>query len=124
MRKTVTSRFKRGSLFDKRIVITLPRSGVAVLALGLAGALVIPAAQGKIMVALGLILSVVAIATVLEARHQIRTFRYEMQERISAWVESCTIPDDTDLRESVEAAFKEVDDATTRRIRLPKPRQS
>jgi steroid 5-alpha reductase family enzyme len=116
MRKRVTSRFNRGSLFDKRIVITLPRSGVVMLALATGAALVIPPVMGQIMTGVAVIITIVAIATVAEARYQLRTFKHEMQERIVAWMD---IPDEPDLRNAVDDIFKGVNDASARRVRLP-----
>jgi len=108
MRKNVTSRFKRGSLFDKRIVITIPRGAAVLLVFATGAAMVIPPILGQFMTALGLILSIVAIITVAEARHQLRAFKYELQERITAG-----------YIEDLEPEFKGVEDAQARRIRIP-----
>jgi hypothetical protein len=115
-----TSRFRGTDLFSRRIVITISRSGILVLL----GAVVVSLATIPLTVftVINLVITAVALATVLEARHQLQTFQYEMTERIVARLEHWDIPEDMpDLRESIEAAFEEVDpNVTTHVLRLSK----
>jgi hypothetical protein len=123
-RKHPTSRFKSTDIFKRRIVITIPRSGAAILAVGIVVAFFTPAMAGKAMAAIAIVVSLVAILTVVEARHQLRNFRYEMQERIAAQIEGilAEIPDN-DLREQVEEIFEKAEgvpkDAAHAFLRIP-----
>ena len=123
-RKTPTSRFKTTDIFSRRIVITIPRSGIAIVTIGVIWAMTAPIMQGKIVIGIGVITSLVAIATILEARHQLRTFRYEVSVKITEILESYLIPEDTqDLRDKVEEVFDEIgvnSNTSHSRIRIPK----
>lgn len=122
VRKKPTSRFRgRSDLFRKRVVISIPPVGVAVIAVAIGGAMISTAIQGRVIAAVGLVLSLVAIGTVIEARFQLRNFRYELQEQFAEALEALVIPDgETDLRASVDDAFTGVENATHRIIRLRK----
>lgn len=109
VRKRVTSRFRPTDLFARRVVITIPRSGVIIIALAIAIGLSKVAAFASILTAVSLVVSVVAVATTVEARHQLRTFRYELPERLSSLVSAYQIPDD-DLRIAHELGLIDDDD--------------
>jgi hypothetical protein len=106
-------------MFRRRIVITVPRSGIAVIA----GAVIISLTQFPyyILSSLALITTIIALAIIVEARYQLHSFRYEIREKITAKLANLEIPSQ-DLRESVEAVFDEVidDDTATTLLRLSK----
>jgi hypothetical protein len=123
VRKKPTNRFRgRGDLFRRRIVISVPPAAAGLIAVSVSFALIVPISMGKIVTAIGLVLSLVAIGTVLEARFQLRNFRYELQEQFGEALEALVIPDgETDLRDDFESAFMGVKpDAPHRVIRLRK----
>jgi hypothetical protein len=111
-------------MFSRRIVITIPRSGVGIFTIGVISAMYIPIARAQVIIAIGIISGLVSIATVLEARHQLRTFRYEISDKITEILESYLIPEDTlDLRDSVEKVFEEAGvngNSSHSKLRLPK----
>jgi hypothetical protein len=108
VRKRVTSRFRPTDLFARRVVITIPRSGVIILAIAVVWGLK-AAALYNILTAVAVVCSIVAVATTVEARHQLRTFRYELPERLSSLVSAYQIPDD-DLRIAHELGLLDDDD--------------
>jgi len=72
------------------------------------------------MILASLIITAIAIASIVEARFQLRNFRFEIEEKATAQIESLVIPD-TDLREEVEKAFEGVEEnVKTRFVRLSK----
>lgn len=108
VRRRVTSRFKPTDLFARRLVITIPRSGVIIIAI----AAMLGLARGgldSIVTAVSLVVSIVAVATTVEARHQLRTFRYEMPMRLNSTMAAYQIPDD-DLRIAHELGLLDDDD--------------
>jgi hypothetical protein len=117
-RKEVTSRFRnRSDLFTKRIVITVSPVGALIVVVGM----VVASTRFPYywLSSIAVISTIVAIATVVEARHQLRTFRYEITAKIVARLEDWDVPENLpDLREALEFAG-EVEDpnAKVRRIR-------
>lgn len=111
-------------MFSRRLVITIPRSGAVIIAIGIFAALYNSIVQAKFLIAIGIISAIVAVGTVLEARHQLRTFRYEVSDKITEILESYLIPeDDMDLRDKVEEIFEGVgvkDNTTHAKLRLSK----
>lgn len=119
MRKKPTSRFRfRGDLFSKRIIITIPPLGALLVALTILVS-VIADIQVRVMGWVSLLVSIIAVGVCAEARFQLRTFKYEMQEKITAQLTDWFVPDDLpDLRELWP---EEGDDNTeTTSLRLPK----
>jgi hypothetical protein len=108
VRKRVTSRFRPTDLFSRRVVITIPRSGVITITiaviLGLRGA-----SLSGLLSIVALVCTVVAVATTIEARHQLRAFRYELPIRLSSVVAAYQIPD-ADLRIAHELGLLDDDD--------------
>lgn len=115
---TRRTKIKYTDMFTRRLVIVIPRSGMAILIIAVAINAAVPAVWDKWFGIVGIVTSIIAIASIAEARHQLRVFRYEAPERINAMLESYEIPDDLeDLRESEHAKETEIE-ATI--IRLPK----
>lgn len=91
-RKQVTSRFRtRESLFARKIVITIPPWGVGVLA----GVIILGMTRYPyfLLSCIALITTTIALGVILEARHQLRTFRHEYQEKLISRPELWDIPD-------------------------------
>jgi hypothetical protein len=124
VRKKPTSRFRGTDMFTRRIVITVPRGGAFLVAVGVCAGLGADAKVGRALTMVAVIVSIVAVISIAEARHQLRNFRYEMHEAISTAVKEMMIPD-ADLRESVDDVFEEVDPRVTARfVRLSKRQNS
>lgn len=125
-KKTVTSRFKGTDIFQRRIVITVTRSGVLLIVFGLitgGAASGSHMAMGYITI-ISVVSAIIALITTVEARHQLRCLRYELRDREIALMEGWQLPQDMpDLRESIEAVFdddEDKDNAKTTFLRLPK----
>lgn len=106
-RKSITSRFKPTDLFERRLVITVPRSAIIIITLGVAVGLDKSLTTGVAIVSV--IAAVAATATTIEARHQLRTFRYEAVTRLNSVMASYQIPDD-DIRIAHELGLIDDDD--------------
>lgn len=106
-RRAVTSRLKPTDMFERRLVITVSRGGIITLTIATIASLRFAAPTVEAVIAL--VTSVVAIATTLEARHQLRTFRYEIVTRLNSTVAAYQIPDD-DLRIAHELGLLDDDD--------------
>jgi hypothetical protein len=124
VRNRVTSRFRATDIFERRLVITIPRSGVVILAIAIV--LGLRASGLASVLAIGsLVAAVVAIATTIEARHQLRTFRYDLPERINEILAAYQIPD-ADIRIAHDLGLidpdEEEDDAPSIRLRLSRHR--
>lgn len=106
-RKSITSRFKPTDLFERRLVITVPRSAIIIITLGVAVGLDKSLTTGVAIASV--IAAVAATVTTIEARHQLRTFRYEAVTRLNSVMASYQIPDD-DIRIAHELGLIDDDD--------------
>jgi steroid 5-alpha reductase family enzyme len=118
VKRNVTSRFGKTDLFARRIVITIPRMGVFIIAGAIAiGLLKI---SEVLITAIALGVTVAALLVIVEARWQLRNFRYEMQERISSALADWVVPDDLpDLRQ-VDDELDDMINGKTTILRVPK----
>lgn len=115
-RKKVTSRFRATDLFSTRVVITVTRSGVIILTTAIVIGIKLAGVSGVIAI-VGLICAVVAVATTVEARFQLRTLRHEVDERVNSLIAAYQIPDE-DLRELPSLGLLEEPPDNAPRIRL------
>lgn len=106
-RKSITSRFKPTDVFQRRIVITVPRSAIIIITLGIAVGL--DRSLTTAVAVVSVIAAVVALATTVEARHQLHTFRYEAVTRLNSVMAAYQIPDD-DIRIAHELGLIDDDD--------------
>lgn len=107
-RKSVTARLKPTDIFERRLVITVSRGGIVIITLAIVFGLRF-ASVGSVLSAVGLVTSIVAITTTVEARHQLRTFRYEVVTRLNSTIATYQIPDN-DLRIAHELGLLDDDD--------------
>jgi hypothetical protein len=117
-RKSITSRFKPTDIFQRRIVITVPRSGALIITLAILFGL--RYALPVLWSAVAIVTSIVAIVTIVEARHQLRTFRYDVVARLNSTIATYQIPDE-DIRIAHELGLidddEDEDDALRIRLR-------
>lgn len=106
-RKSITSRLKPTDVFERRLVITVSRGGIITITIALI--LGIQRAMPTLTTVVALVTAVVAVVTTLEARHQLRTFRYEIVSRLNSTMSAYQIPDD-DLRIAHELGLLDDDD--------------
>lgn len=106
-RKSITSRFKPTDIFARRLVITVPRSGIVIITIAIL--LGMRFALANIESVVSLVVAVVAVATTVEARHQLRTMRYEVVTRLNSTVATYQIPEE-DLRVAHELGLIDDDD--------------
>jgi len=96
VRKQVTSRFRGTDIFSRRIVITISRTGLLLIVFAVAVA--VSASAVKFMTSVITIISVicagVSIITTVEARHQLRNLRFEVRDKIVAYLDEWVHPDD------------------------------
>jgi membrane protein YdbS with pleckstrin-like domain len=112
------TRFNYTDLFTRKLIITIPRLGAVAIALSLVITTTILVVScwkiqefGFSMGLTGMIFTLVAWATIIETRYQLRRFRYEIQERLTAALDNLALDD---AREEIK------DNAETDFIRLPK----
>jgi hypothetical protein len=109
MRKLPRKR-KTADIFAKRIIITIPRNGVIVLALALALS-VTRASLGYWLNVVSLAITLAALTVVLVARRQVRELRYEMHSALNN-IENDPNPEP----EPERVSFKRINDANNTRI--------
>lgn len=119
-RRMVTSRFRTTDIFTRRVVITISRSGVITIALSIFLGLTWTN-KGATLSTVAVACTIIALAVIVEARHQLRCFRYELREKINEILATYQIPDD-DLREAFALQMLEDDDAPSVHLRLPRHR--
>jgi hypothetical protein len=75
------TRITPANMFTRKLVITIPRSGAVVIALAICVTLV-PAALQTLIILVNASVTIVALAACMEARYQLRRFRFEIRERL------------------------------------------
>lgn len=113
VRKQVTSRFRGTDMFSRRIVIVISRTGLALIIFSVACAAFLTPVASKITAFVSLITALVAAGVVIEARHQLRTFKYEAAEKLA----SRLTPEKDDESDS-DLVVQGTEGATERYVRL------
>lgn len=108
MRKRVTSRFRSTDIFSARFVISVPRMGAVLIAAAILLA-VKNAIAANVVSVVALVCAAIAIVTTMEARHQLRTFKFDMVERTSRLIAAYQIPDE-DIRIAHELGLLDPDE--------------
>jgi hypothetical protein len=123
-KKQVTSRFRSTDIFSRRVVITISRTGLLLIAFAvIVGEMKYPLLPITIISAIA---SVIALVTTVEARHQLRNLRYEIREKEAAQLQDWYVPEDIpDIRKSEDAKallgeIEDDSDAKATILRIPK----
>jgi|SRR5215469_11173706 len=126
-KKKVTSRFRGTDIFSRRLVISIPRSGILVIVIAIIAGLIIPMVYETILLITSTCFTLIALAVIIEARFQLRNFRYEIREQVTALRRQWIVPEDLeDLREYIDGMPEDEDlysNVETDHIWLPKSRR-